>query len=68
MQVTYSRDWISQTECMENYEQWFIKLYRRPFSNNPQEKEMQKGKWCLKKPYKIAEKRREAEVKGEKER
>ena len=36
--------------------------------NNPQEKEMQKGKWLSEEALQIAEKRREAKGKGEKER
>ena len=39
-------------------------LYRRHL----QEKEMQKAKWLSEEALKIAEKRREAEGKGEKER
>ena len=34
----------------------------------PKKKKCKKPNSCLKRPYKIAEKRREAEVKGEKER
>ena len=34
----------------------------------PKKKECNKQSHCLKRPYKIAERRREAEVKGEKER
>ena len=36
--------------------------------NHPQEKEMQKGKWLSEEVLQIAEKRREAKGKGEKER
>ena len=36
--------------------------------NHPQEKEMQKGKWLSEEALQIAEKRREAKGKGEKER
>ena len=31
-------------ECLKNYGQRFVTLYRRQWSNHPQEKEMQKGK------------------------
>ena len=34
----------------------------------PKKKKCKKQNGCLRRPYKIAEKRREAEVKGEKER
>ena len=36
--------------------------------NHPQEKEMQKGKWLSKEALQIAEKRKDAKGKGEKER
>ena len=36
--------------------------------NHPQEKEMQNGKWLSEEALQIAEKRREAKGKGEKER
>jgi len=36
--------------------------------NHTQEKEMQPGKWLSEEAFKIAEKRREAKGKGEKER
>ena len=36
--------------------------------NHPQEKEMQKAKWLSEEALQIAEKRREAKGKGEKER
>ena len=38
------------------------------FKGNPQEKEMQKAKWLSEEAVKIAENRREAKGKGEKER
>ena len=38
------------------------------FKGNPQEKEMQKAKWLSEEAIKIAENRREAKGKGEKER
>ena len=69
MQVTYSRDWIQQTECMDNYEQWFIKIVQEAIlKQSPRERNAKRQNGCLKRPYKIAEKRREADVKGEKER
>ena len=44
-------------------------LYKRPSDQDHlQEKEMQKGKWLSEEALQIAEKRREAKGKGEKER
>jgi len=43
-------------------------LFRRQWSRPSQEKEMQKAKWLSKEALQIAEKRREAKGKGEKER
>ena len=43
-------------------------LYRRQQSNDPQEEEMQKAKWLSEETSEIAEERREAKGKGEKER
>ena len=47
----------------------FVTLYRRQGSRpSPREKKMQKGKWLSDEALQIAEKRREVEGKGEKER
>ena len=43
-------------------------LYRRQQSNDPQEEEMQKAKLLSEETSEIAEERREAKGKGEKER
>ena len=43
-------------------------MYRRQQSNDPQEEEMQKAKWLSEETSEIAEERREAKGKGEKER
>ena len=43
-------------------------MYRRQRSNHPQEEEMQKEKWLSEETLEIAEERREAKGKGEKER
>ena len=51
-------------ECLINYGQRFVALYRRQGSNHPQEKEMQKGK-MVEEALQIAEKR-DAKGKGEK--
>ena len=34
-------------ECLMNYGQRFVTLYRRQWSDHPQEKEMQKGKMTI---------------------
>ena len=46
----------------------FAILYRGGDQKHCQEEEMQKGKWLFEEALKIAEKRREAKGKGEKER
>ena len=43
-------------------------MYRRQRSNHPQEEEMHKEKWLSEETLEIAEERREAKGKGEKER
>ena len=48
-----------------NYGQRFMTLYRRQESKHPQEKE---AKWFSEEALQIAEKRRDAKGKGEKER
>ena len=55
-------------ECMKNYGQRFMTLYRRQGSRPSQEKEMQKAKWLSEEALQIAVKRREVKSKGEKER
>ena len=50
-----------------NYGRRFMTLYRRQGSRAPPEKEMQKGKGLSEEALQIAEKRREAKGKGEKE-
>ena len=55
-------------ECMKNYGQRFMTLYRRQGSRPSQEKEMQKAKWLSEEALQIAVKRREVKGKGEKER
>ena len=34
-------------ECLKNYEQSFVKVYKGADQNNPAEKEMQKGKMVV---------------------
>ena len=53
-------------ECLKNNGQRFVTLYRD--QDHSQEKEMQKEKWLSEEALQIAEKRREAKGKGERER
>ena len=53
-------------ECLKNYRQRFVTLYRRHGSGpSPREKKSKKAKWTSEEALQIAEKRREA--KGETE-
>ena len=49
-----------------NYGQWFMTLYRRQTVSK--KKKYKKAKWLFEEDLQIAEKRREAKSKGEKER
>ena len=52
-----------------NYRQRFVTLYRRQeIKTIPKKKKCKKAKWLPEEALKIAEKRREAKSKGEKER
>ena len=52
-----------------NYGQKFVALYRRQGSRpSPWKRNAKKAKWLSEEALQIAEKRREAESKGEKER
>ena len=55
-------------ECLKNYGQRFITLYRRQGSRPSPRKRMQKQKWLSEEALQIAVKRREAKGRGEKER
>ena len=55
-------------ECLMNYGRMFVTLYRRQESTNPKKKKCKKEKWLPDEALQIAEKRREAKGKGEKER
>ena len=56
-------------ECLMNYGQRFMTLYRRQGSRpSPWKRNAKKQNGCLGRPYKIAVKRREVKSKGEKER
>ena len=52
-----------------NYGMRFMTLYRRQGSRpSPRKRNAKRQNSCLRRPYKLAEKRREAKGKGEKER
>ena len=56
-------------ECLKNYGQRFVTLYRKQGSRSPPEKKKCKNeKWLSEEALKIAKKRREVKGKGEKER
>ena len=56
-------------ECLKNYGQRFMTLYRRQGSRpSPRKKKCNKAKWLSEEALQIAVKRREAKSKGEKER
>ena len=52
-------------ECLRNYEQRFVTLYRRPWSNHPKEKDVQEDKVLSEEAFQTAE---EVKGKGERER
>ena len=57
------------TECLKNYEQRFVTLYRRQRSRPfPRKRNAKKAKWLPEKALQIAVKRREPKGKEEKER
>ena len=55
-------------ECLMNYGQRFVTLYRRRIKTFPMEKKCKKAKWLFEEALQLAEKRREVKSKGEKER
>ena len=59
---------LALIECLKDYGQRFMTLYRRQGSRPSQEKEMQKAKWLSEEALQKAEKRREVKGKGEKKR
>ena len=57
------------TEWLKNYGQRFLILYRRQWSRpSPRKRNAKKAKWLSEEALQIAEKRREAKGKGEKEK
>ena len=59
---------IDLIECLMNYGQRFVTLYRRQGSRPSPWKKCKKAKWLSEEALQIAVKRREAKSKGEKER
>ena len=56
-------------ECLKNYEQRIMTLYRWQRSKpSPRKKNFKKAKWFSEEALQVAEKRREAKGKGDKER
>ena len=55
-------------ECLKNYGQRLITLYRRLYKTIPKKQNCKKPKWLSEETLQIAEKRIEVKGKGEKER
>jgi hypothetical protein len=70
VEVTNRFKGLDLIECLKNYGQRFVTLYRRQGSRpSPRKKKnAKKAKWLSEEVLQIAEKRREAKGKGEKER
>ena len=69
MEVTNRFKRLDLTECLKNYGQRFMTLYRRQGSRLPPlKRNAKKAKWLSGEALQIAMKRREAKSKGEKER
>ena len=69
MEVTNRFKGLDLIECLKNYGQRFVTLYRRQLSRLcPRKKKCKKAKWLSEEALPIAEKRREVKGKGEKER
>ena len=69
MEVTNRFKGLDLTECLKNYGWRFMTLYRRVVIKTiPKKKKCKKAKWLPEEALQIAEKRREAKGKEEKER
>ena len=68
VEVTNRFKGLNLIECLKNYGQRFVTLYRRQWSRTPTRKRNAKGKIVAWEALQIAEERREAKDKGEKER
>ena len=69
MEVTNRFKGLDLIECLKSYGRRFVTLYRRQGSRpSPRKRNAKKVKWLSEEALQIAEKRREAKGKGEKER
>ena len=68
MEVTNRFKGLDLIECLKNYGQRFVTLYRRQGSRPSPKKKGKKATWLSEEALQTAEKRREAKGKGEKER
>ena len=69
VEVTNRFKGLDLIECLMNYGRRFVTLYRRQGSKpSLRKRNAKKQNRCLRRPYKLAVKRREAKSKGEKER
>ena len=68
VEVTNRFKGLDLIECLKNYGQRFVTLYRRQGSQPSPRKRNAKAKWLSEEVLQIAEKRGEAKDKGEKER
>ena len=67
--VTNKLKGLDPIECLKNYGQRFVALFRRHWSRpSPRKRNAKKAKWLSEEALQIAEKRREVKGKGEKER
>ena len=68
LEVTNRFEGLDLIECLKNYVQRFMILFRGTDQDHPQKKKCKKAKWLSEEALQIAEKRREGKGKGEKER
>ena len=69
VEVTNRFKGLDLIECLMNYGRRFVTLYRRQGSKpSLRKRNAKKQNRCLRRPYKLAVKRREEKSKGEKER
>ena len=69
IQVTNRFKGLDLIECLKNYGQRFMTLYRRQVSrSSPRKTNAKRQKWLSEEALQIAEERRDAKGKGEKER
>ena len=68
VEVTNRFKGLNLIECLKNYGQRFMTLYRTRNQDHPQAKKFKKTKWLFEEALQIAVKRREVKGKGEKQR